>query len=96
METEMLSCPFCGEAGMIRREQRANGKYFPQCSNERCIAANMVETTEWGVIYVKFETVEAAVAAWNTRKRDARSTTCVTAASTAREIIWGYIPERED
>ncbi len=64
MKKEKLKpCPFCGSEGYVYKSEGFGGDmdYYPRCRTENCIGNNG---------WVKFETEQEAIKAWNRRPNE--------------------------
>ncbi len=55
----LADCPFCSSPGYARKHEEIPNSFMAGCSDEDCIAH---------VVAFDFQTVEAAIAAWNSRR----------------------------
>lgn len=63
---KMKPCPFCGDADPMTME--GDGKFYAFCANRQCFCALGESYDRSAMPEHHFETRDAAVAAWNSRK----------------------------
>jgi hypothetical protein len=87
-EARMSRCPFCAKPGVLIDNRHDNNRaaphlyqkqaFLPVCSNAKCFLSNTpANFIEWGEMPGKcYLTVDAAVAAWNSRGKIPLDTPC--------------------
>ena len=60
-EQILKTCPFCGEIGVIRKDEERIKPFYVRCGNINC---KMVVRTNY------FATKEGAIEAWNRRREN--------------------------